>query len=362
MDSDSSSSSSSSLSSDNEESIPRHDRQMRVEVTKAVAQRITHDDVPVYCVNQPDFMFPQKTVVVNGKIGRVYMSPGGYPKRSFPEDIKPLLAVTSGPLADMAAIQKIMKKHPNPTAIVFKGVEGKNVWLLFQFYKELTGFKPGEDKSAVSAALRNTVLDLKLAANHALFSLGTTVGAGIFLKAIQTTSDSLPEVAMTKTIIETFTVLKNYIPFMTIPRANSRFIPPKLPAVVVDAATNSVNEVKKSIPKSLKQRLGQQQHSNDRMSMATYMNLAKLYETSSSTPKMVVFINVDPSAVLGMISFYEQIVDPKNCTPPADDTVCRHSIYSSLHILKDMPSVYQSWLVLARLCGAKAFETILRRV
>ena len=354
----SSSSSSSELSSDNEESIPRHARMVRFSIINTLAPQPQEEGVPVYCSTHANRVSaPPNSVVVNGKDGTLFKVPPNFPT-IVPSTAQPVLTVPfeSGPLDDMAAIKRTSKDPP--TAIVFTNTHPQDVWAMFHFYNELMGRTPS---TTVTDAVRKSDFDLKKPDTHALFSLATAVGATIFQEAIQTTGDTYPEVSMIRMIVESRALFTKTISYVVIPRMDPATFPyrfSKGPVVMVDASVG-VFEVKKkpSIVDKIKGGPKWPEDAINTMSLATYMNLTTLYNVAQK-PKLVVFANTDPSGVLAMVNFYEHIVDPKMC---AEEPGCKHTIYSTLPMLASMKQVKNSWLVLAKRCGAKPFETILRR-
>ena len=247
-------------------------------------------------------------------------------------------------------------KGQQPTAIIFHHTNPKDVWVMFQFYKEIMG---DSDKTPVSNTLRENYLDLKDPKNYAMFSLATTVGANIFREAIQTASDSYPEAAMTRHIVETKALFKKTVPYVVIPRMNTFKFKHSGTVVVVDGAVGVYTIPPPSLSDKMKRPSKLPEDAVNTMSLATYMNLSSLAKVFPS-PKLVVFANIDPSGVLAMINFYERIVDPSICWK---EPWCKHTIYTSFEYLKhrSMKQVKNSWIVLARLSKALPFETILRR-
>lgn len=365
------------LSEEDESSMGRHQREARLQINRILAKACPGGVVPIYSAMAGDeegrrlirAFLPPKTVMVNGETGEIKMlgTDSSQKRRASDEPPEPVMTVsTAAPFSDMSAIARITRN--GTTAIYFENVNPKDVWLLFKFYREISG-DTGKNDVPVSNAVRESALNMRDSANHALFSLGAILGAGIFLDAIRTPTDSFPEVSMTKTMIQTTAELKRRVPFVVIPRLTSEtYTPDALPAVILDgkAGTYVVSDsLTKSIKSRFKKKSGPSHQSQDPLSrgdcmlMATYMNLTTLYKLHSN-PKLVVFANVDPSAVLGVIGFYERMVDPDSDLDPSEE---RQIIYSSLEAL-GQPSMVASakdWMLLAKRSGAVPFETLLRR-
>lgn len=348
------------LSDDTEESVPKHAREARAKVNMALVPREDETgQVPVYCSTSTNRVTaPPRALIVNSKTGAIHAVPSKSPT-ALPSSIKPLLKTPydSGPVTDMATIVKASKGQ-RPTAIIFHHTNPKDVWVMFQFYKELTG---DADETPVTDALRSGSLDLKDPKNYAMFSLATTVGANIFREAIQTASDSYPEVAMTRHIVESKALYEKTVPYVVIPRMDPDTIKFKRSGVVVvvNGTVGVYTESPPTLTDKIKRPPKWPKDAVNTMSLATYMNLSSLVKEAPN-PKLVVFANVDPSGVLAMVNFYERIVDPTICSK---EPGCKHTIYSSFKFLNEqsMKRVKNSWMVLARLCKALPFETILRR-
>lgn len=355
-----SSSSEDELSDDTEESIPRHLRQARMFVNKTLMLYDGENSgVPVYCSSVNKISSPPKSVIVNGRDRTVRKVSEKMPT-VMPDATKPMFVIPykRGPIMDMIAIKNASKEEP--TAIIFHNVHPKDVWLMFQFYKEIMG---AVDDSKVSDALRESTLELKRKDIHALFSLATTVGATILQSAIQSTTDSYPEATMTTRIIEAEDDLKKTIPYIVIPHMNLktlRFGLPKGPIVVVDV-TAGVSTLQSSsiMTPMFKRSRSIPKDAIKTMTLAIFKNLTTLYKESQK-PKLVVFANTCPSGVLAMLNYYECMVNPAlSLKGPG----CKQTIYSLLETLNllHMSQVKNSWLILATLCGAELFENILRR-
>ena len=372
--SSSSDSESDELSSDNHGNVVRHDRRTRVAVNKIMSlgsgDAQTQTEIPVYALEPGETMdTPPKSIVINIQSGEVHITAG--PRVAYQDVVaarEPYITTTQGHMVDMNALRRATRFGKfTPSAIVFEDVNPKDVWLMFRFYKEITGHTK---KDAVTNTMSEANLTMRKNPNHALFALGTVVGAGILLDAFDKAGGDTPEVSMTQRIIDTNVVFKKTIPYMVIPRLTRQdYVPPALPAVVVDGKVG-VYPMTKNAARDLKNKVrgGSANFPTDLsqlpegainyMTMATYMNLTKLYAVNPN-PKLVVFTNVCPSAVQGMIGFYERITNP----PKKQHANERDTIYSAVKLMRgaSMAQISKNWRILARLSGATPFEIILRR-
>lgn len=345
------SSSSEELSEETEDSTPRHTRQYRSDVNRLLfLSSFQNNKIPVYC-SANGLSAPPGAVIINSNTGTVCTVPSKSPT-VLSNSTKPLLTTPYGPILDMATL---IKSSKNPTALIFIGFNPRDVWVMFQFYLELIGIT---ENTPVSDAFRLGDFDVKSASNHAMFSLATSVGANIFREAIQSNSDSYPEVAMTKLLVDNKSLFKRRIPYVVIPRMESFRIKGGN-VVVVDGSVGVYLIPTPSISDRLKGYDKLPKWSFNSMSLSTYMNLTALVKIAPH-PKLIVFSNVAPSGVLAMVNFYERIVDPTICLK---DPGCKHTIYSAFDLLhqKSMKQIQNNWMVLARICLATPFETILRR-
>lgn len=343
--------------------------------------------VPIYSASSGDdrgkalirSYLPPRTIIVDGESNEISMtSVRGdacrcKQKEAQDEAPEPIMTVsTTAPLSDMSALARVTRNGEIlPTAIYFENFNPRDVWLLFKFYREISGDTDKSDQK-VSTALRGPSLNMRDTASNALFTLSTILGAGIFLDAIQSPMDSYPEVSLTRTMMRTHAVFKKTVPYVVIPRfAPETYNPPMMPAIVLDGKTG-LYVVRDSLGKNIKSKMKKRPTPEPpetetkpadnlhHMSMATYMNLTSLYKVLPN-PRLVVFANIDPTAVNGMISFYERIVSPGSFDMRPDKE--RQIIYSSLEKLKSpaMANSARDWLILAKRSGAVPFETLLRR-
>lgn len=335
------------LSPDTDENIQAHARKTNASINNAMVEaKPKRALVPVYLGDKP-LHIPAKAVIVDGRSGRVYMTSSAIPasKEGAPPAVSIMYVSIEGMMSDMSAIVKATRGgKAAPSAIVFRNVPPFEVRLLLQFYSEILGFSEGG--TPVTECLRGGSLDAKDAENGALVSLAITVGAKIFLDAMR--GHAHPEMSMTKSIIESHEVFHAVVPYMVIPRMVSTENVPR-DSVVLDG-DNGVYVLDKSPPKGKLGRAKRPAGAIRYMPMAAYVNLRALYELKPN-PKMVVFANVPPSAVYGMVSFYEKIVSQG--IP---------SVHTPLEYLKTTDDgVRNRWLEVANKSGAKAFEIVLMR-
>ena len=353
------------LSSDNEENATRHERGIRLVVNRRVCSACPRTDkIPVYCFNRKKesdatkATLSPRSLIIDGANGRMVMT-----NCNSSNNVTLMSVVSTGPLADMSGIRKVTKNGKIiPSAILFENVSPQDVWILFKFYKEITG-DTAVDSMEISEAIRTTQLDMKDSANNAIFDLATLLGADVFINTLSSTSLGAPEEAIIKTIVQhNQTHLDSQVSYVVIPRLTvNKYVPPLVPAVVLDGTYGVYEANAKNILKSIMQKKKETVVDPDEvnnginyMSMATYINLTRLYEVNPS-PRLVVFSNVDPAAVWGMIRFYENIIHP------SDKTSSIYSVLGKLDSQKLGSSVYKDWLILAKKSGATAFSTILRR-
>ena len=250
----------------------------------------------------------------------------------------------NGNMVDMVRLQNHITEN-NPHSIYFVGFQQKSIWVIFQFYNELMKNGDKKAKGSILDTLKDSKLNFKIDENYELFTLGTILGANIFLNAIQTESDTFPEATLTKILVQR-NITSNHIPYMVIPRADNNFVPPITPAIMIDGTDGTIKTYKKSSFGFKKQK----EIDFNFMQAAIYFNFILLYKEMKK-PRLVIFKNVEPSAVFGMINFYEQIVDPK--------TEKIINIYSYLND-ETISYVTRQWNSLANWSGAKPFESVIR--
>ena len=273
----------------------------------------------------------------------------------------------SGNMVDMIRLKTHLNKT-KPDSIFFLNVTPESVWVIFQFYNELLCQGDENAKGSVTDSMRTSKADFKLDDNYELYSLGAALGANIFLDAMQTEEDTLPEVSMTKTLIERkkeFGASK--VPYLVLARSDDDYVLPVLPTVTIDGKDGSIRTHEPTF--SLKKMFKTRSHDSiiakipevKFMFWATYVNLSHLYDRMKN-PSMVIFKNVEPSAVLGMINFYDKIVDPDMCMNALVNLSCADNIYIAIPDLKKkrLANISKQWNLLAKWSGAQQFETIVR--
>jgi len=351
------------------DSAESQERETRVAVNKLIAQKNPKKRIlPVYCIQDDSTLLPDGSVVVDMNTESISVHSAGCDQTNPPPADTPLMEVsTTGVLANMPPLQKWLnwskKTHhsPEPPCLVFRGVEDKHVVVLLTFYLELMGEGDLEGPRSITGLFRSSKLNLQDDNCYTLYRLGNTLGASIFTEAIQTSYNTRPESDIINTILASNDMYTSKVHYMVVPRIDDTFIPPINPAILVNSKTAMITKTKK--PKvSSPWRNKAQRKSIHTMTAAVYMNLSKLF-TIDPSPNLVVFANIDPSAVLGLVEFYENILNPDKCTYDTSDQPTKDIISCKVELKKkSMIQVLQNWRQLGNMCGATTFEIALRQL
>ncbi|GFR75994.1 hypothetical protein ElyMa_005789500 [Elysia marginata] len=378
--------SSDDLSSDNEDNWLDHVRWDRARLNEVLLGNPLHfrktkkkrkkkpkvrDGIPVYAYDGADL--PPNVLVVDAdkanKSLDVFRTTGGS-KRSTAalQRLTPLLQVpTLGHILGIGKIKQAVDDAATQrlTAMVIRrSVNEGDFSLILQFY--LTLSNPNRMKTDdVPKRVTEMKADLKNKAHERLFNLATALGAKIFTDAFYSSSlSSPPEVDMTIDIVKKRGDYTDKVPFVVIPHFNLRkFRHTPYPTLVVDSDAGGIAVLVPSVAQTLTPRLrvpelnfkaGELNY----MAATTYKNLSNLV-VACEKPRLVIFANTCPSAVLGMIDFYDTVLDPSRKKTAETDTL----LFRELKYLRNlsMKDVVLDWMQLAVLCGARTYKDVLRR-
>lgn len=380
----------SDLSADTEYNWLDHVRRDRAKInkillggTKRKNKKKRADGIPVFSYKGPVDELPPNVLIIGSGGGDddekhrssidVVRTSGGSSKNSqVLQRLTPFVTIPT--IEHILGLSKIRKRlgrtqHQQPKAIVVMGVDEDDVNLIIQFY--LTLSDPDRMKvNDVPKKVTEVKSDWKNAAHERLFNLATSLGAKIFVDAFYSPTQSIsatqpPEADMTIDIVQDQGMHDQKIPYVVIPHFNPKtFKVDVYPTLIVDCdgdITTRVPSVRHTLTPRLK--VSELTYGDDEinyMTATTFKNLTNLYRhVDDPTPKLIVFANICPSAVLGMIDFYDIILNPTRMEAGETDTL----LYRDIEYLQNeaMKDVVLDWIRLAIVCGADTYKDALRR-